>query len=979
MAKEVTLGKAKVSVVAETEKHNRDIDKAKSKVKSLGNETEKMSTRAKAAWALVGASVVGVSYELNKMINVASNLEEATSKFNTVFASQMSLANDWAKELNKSYGQSTREARENLAAIQDLLVPMGLAQDAAGKLSFEVVKLATDLGSFNNKLTSQVIDDYQSALVGNYETMKKYGVVLNATVVSQQALKMGLADSKNELTASNKAMAAHELIVQGSTAAIGDFIRTSDGFANTTKDLESSWEDFSATLGNEFLPVATKVKRALADILKEMTEMQKQGRLSKYADALLLSMTGPMAAIVKYNTEALKLILGTNKDAEDALKKTFKVKPFEAATKSVKEFTDAEIKAQEALNNLADSFTDDDLFEREIKSGYATQADIQEFEDSIEEIIDWGEDKFEDFFTGITENFTSAVQSEMAGIFTDLLTDDLDSFEDYFKNFTQSLTNMWGQMAAKMVMQQAMFSLTGGASGAAMTGAGGLGMLGAGAVLAGVGSYLNRRSEAEQREQQREQLRERISSQVSGSIAQLELSDLDYEIFQMNETMKNLVDSARKARMPIDDIIKLRRLETQAIIEQAQSGFVNLQGNISDFITGKQRQDWGVSDWQREFGNLSDELMNLDKTADDYNDKSLELLTDQFNILQNIYQIQENQLRALESTSQSLVAQAVGLQTSEGLPISREFFESRYGELLSSALRPDPNTGMLNTTDIAFFQGFVNDYIDAMSLVGDDYQDLINRTSSDLLTINDAVQSEMGMLSDALNMNTEAVGGNTEAILNQLEALTGTISNIADVTTLETWLGARTPEMSQSLLNDFQAYAEWASQTDNNVLPGSHYTDIHDVAVGIDDYAQQLLAWVQDATVATRETTAWQTLNEWAEELALVTSSASAGSSYDYGAYGERLDLIQTALNLFNYMPDLPSSEQIVNNNVPDQQYNFQVLDLPDDYNPWGNNSGLRPTKSGPTQVNLVVSGKKLAEVMIDQSRENPEFKRMLQ
>jgi len=213
---------------------------------------------------LAGAYAVKSSF--SSLINSASDLQEVTSKFDTVFQGNLKNARQWSRELVSSYAMSTREAKQYLASIQDLLVPMGVQADLAGKLSSRITKLAADLGSFNNLPTAQVIDDIQSALVGNYETMKKYGVVLNASVVQEKALAMGLAKTKDELTAAHKAQAAYALIVAGSQAAIGDMARTSGSYANQLKQAKAGVEDLTAALGSQLIPMATSAIRIFNDL-----------------------------------------------------------------------------------------------------------------------------------------------------------------------------------------------------------------------------------------------------------------------------------------------------------------------------------------------------------------------------------------------------------------------------------------------------------------------------------------------------------------------------------------------------------------------------------------------------------------------------------------------------------------------------------------------------------------------------------------
>ncbi len=212
-----------------------------------GNITLGTITKMTAGLAALGvAATVALTALAAKAVKAASDLAEVQSKFNVVFAGQTGVAEAWSRELVASYAMSTREAKQYLSSVQDLLVPMGMAADQAGVMSNEVVRLAADLGSFNNLPTAQVMDDIQSALVGNYETMKKYGVVLNAATVEQQAMSMGLAATKAELTAADKAQAAYALMIEGSTAAMGDMIRTQDSYANQAKKFQAQIEDLSA-------------------------------------------------------------------------------------------------------------------------------------------------------------------------------------------------------------------------------------------------------------------------------------------------------------------------------------------------------------------------------------------------------------------------------------------------------------------------------------------------------------------------------------------------------------------------------------------------------------------------------------------------------------------------------------------------------------------------------------------------------------
>jgi len=240
-----------------------------------------ISTVTGAVFSLQGAlAVLGGGIGLGSVVSAASDLNEVVGKFGVVFKDQISQAQRWADELRSGYALSGRAAKQNLAAVQDLLVPMGVAADKAGELSFNVVKLAADLGSFNNLPTAKVMEDIQSALVGNYETMKKYGVVLNETVVQQKALELGYAATKKELTAADKAQAAYKLIVESSSAAVGDMDRTSESYANQLKKVKAEFEDLQAELGKKILPTLADV---LGDISATMQGEEFQHSVQNFA------------------------------------------------------------------------------------------------------------------------------------------------------------------------------------------------------------------------------------------------------------------------------------------------------------------------------------------------------------------------------------------------------------------------------------------------------------------------------------------------------------------------------------------------------------------------------------------------------------------------------------------------------------------------------------------------------------------------
>jgi hypothetical protein len=96
------------------------------------------------------------------------------------------------------------------------------------------------MASFNNESEANVIRDLQSALVGNHETVRKYGVIITQATLDQELLNTGIEGGIREATEQEKVMARMNIILKGTTDAQGDAARTAGSFANSIKAYWSS-------------------------------------------------------------------------------------------------------------------------------------------------------------------------------------------------------------------------------------------------------------------------------------------------------------------------------------------------------------------------------------------------------------------------------------------------------------------------------------------------------------------------------------------------------------------------------------------------------------------------------------------------------------------------------------------------------------------------------------------------------------------
>ena len=287
------------------------LDDVQTKMGGMAAGFEKHRKSIGLGMTIVGGALTAISVS---SIKAASDVEEMQGKFNTVFGELSKETEEWAKTHAKAANRNRFDLMEYASTLQDTFVPMGFARDRAAEFAKSVTELSVDLGSFNNLKTADVVRDMQSALVGNTETVRKYGVVLTAATVEQEILNQGWASSKNDITEAMKVQARMNLIIEGTADAQGDAIRTSGSFANQMLGLQASMKEAQVTLGQALLPAITALVSAITPVLISIGEWMKENEgLAKVliivgaSLGVVMLVLGPMLLILPQLFAGMKL------------------------------------------------------------------------------------------------------------------------------------------------------------------------------------------------------------------------------------------------------------------------------------------------------------------------------------------------------------------------------------------------------------------------------------------------------------------------------------------------------------------------------------------------------------------------------------------------------------------------------------------------------------------------------------------------
>lgn len=256
----------KLEVLAETKQFVKGMSDANKETLTFGDKLGDFAKKAGIALAAVGAAAGAMAIKVGKeAVAAASDLAESTSKVQVIFGDAADEIRKFATTAAASLGQTRTQAQNAASTFATFGKAAGLTGTQLAEFSTEFVKLASDLASFNNTSVDQAITALGAALRGESEPIRSYGVLLNDATLKAKALEMGIYDGEGALTAQQKVLAAHKVVLSQTTDAQGDFARTADGMANSQRILSARLEEAKIILGEALLPVALNVVNLFND------------------------------------------------------------------------------------------------------------------------------------------------------------------------------------------------------------------------------------------------------------------------------------------------------------------------------------------------------------------------------------------------------------------------------------------------------------------------------------------------------------------------------------------------------------------------------------------------------------------------------------------------------------------------------------------------------------------------------------------
>lgn len=252
-----------------------DISGASRKVNLLGRQFEGLGTIVKRIGFLVGSAfAVGKLIQFGKeSIELGSDLAEVQNVVDVTFTTMSDKVNEFAKNAMTSAGLSETMAKRYVGTFGAMSKSFGFSEAQAYDMSTALTQLTGDVASFYNISQDLAYIKLKSVFTGETETLKDLGVVLTQSALDQYALANGYGKTTSAMTEQEKVALRLAFVQKQLSAASGDFIRTSDSWANQVRVMQLQLQSLKATVGQGLINIFTPVLKVINVLLGKLATL----------------------------------------------------------------------------------------------------------------------------------------------------------------------------------------------------------------------------------------------------------------------------------------------------------------------------------------------------------------------------------------------------------------------------------------------------------------------------------------------------------------------------------------------------------------------------------------------------------------------------------------------------------------------------------------------------------------------------------
>lgn len=185
-------------------------------------------------------------------VQAFADLQTASWNFSQVFSQIPGKANAAEAEMRKLYKLSETTSKNMLSRAADQLQAFGFSAEKSLELARKASERGIDLASFKGGNQADAVDAIVSALTGQTERMKRFGVVVNQGGEKFKELVKSIQEATGATELQAKAQATLQMIIEQTKNAEGDYLKEGSTIAQQQMDIAEATIKAKSAIG-EFL------------------------------------------------------------------------------------------------------------------------------------------------------------------------------------------------------------------------------------------------------------------------------------------------------------------------------------------------------------------------------------------------------------------------------------------------------------------------------------------------------------------------------------------------------------------------------------------------------------------------------------------------------------------------------------------------------------------------------------------------------
>lgn len=219
----------------------------------------------------LGKAALDAASDLQEVQNVVDVSFRELDDAGNVVSDMTYKIEGFAQTCIEKFGMSEFAAKQTAGSFMAMGKSMGLSMEEASDMAVTLTGLTGDFSSFYNISQDYARVALSAVYTGETETLKRYGIVLTEANLQQYAQSKGIETTVKKMDARDKAILRYMYIMDATKDMEGDFVRTQDSWANSTRVLAQLWNQFLIALGSGLISILSPMVQVLGQIVQRLT------------------------------------------------------------------------------------------------------------------------------------------------------------------------------------------------------------------------------------------------------------------------------------------------------------------------------------------------------------------------------------------------------------------------------------------------------------------------------------------------------------------------------------------------------------------------------------------------------------------------------------------------------------------------------------------------------------------------------------